>query len=82
MLTLKPEDIQKVARLLEQFDTYYEMSDSATVVERAERERFKINLILKEFTEEGLQMLESLLNPIGVKNFNRYFKKNSNVRKK
>lgn len=55
------------------FDSYYEMSDSFQVIERGSVEKHNIQRLLEQLNKEEFLQLEESLTDIGLFNFKRYF---------
>ena len=55
------------------FDSYYEMSDSFQVTERGSYEKQQIKQLLSEVPKEQYKELEKGLNKAGLFNYKRYF---------
>ena len=64
--------VELIARI-NNFDSYYEMSDSFQVIERGSVEKHNIQRLLEQLNKEEFLQLEESLTDIGLFNFKRYF---------
>jgi len=68
-------NIQNIITLINNFETYYEMSDDNRVFTRGENEKERIKFLINSLSKIDYFNILKLLNDNGKLNFSRYFKK-------
>ncbi len=69
----KIKPLEQLAEQINNFDTYYEMSDDARVIDKGSEDQALIQTQLDYISDEDLDYVLLHLTKAGMENYNRYF---------